>query len=84
MSNKKDAPKPIIIPTPNGPYLYITDFTPKQPMGPSNSRGENPANVAYAAFAAAASPRTSPFVTGPTGRSTLTIAKRRMGTWTNG
>ena len=50
MSDKRDASKPIIIPTSNGPYLYITDFTPKNPVGLSNSKGEKPANVAYAAF----------------------------------
>ena len=33
MSDKKETPKPIIIPTPNGPYIYITDFTPNQNLG---------------------------------------------------
>ena len=37
--NKKD-PKPQIIPSPNGPYYYFTDFTPKEVDGIVNSREE--------------------------------------------
>ncbi len=37
--NKKD-PKPQIIPLPNGPYAYLTDFTPKEIDGVVNSQEE--------------------------------------------
>ena len=50
MSDKKDAPKPIIVPSVNGPYIYITDFTPREVKGLSNSKGEKQSNMSTTAL----------------------------------
>ncbi len=61
MSGKKDAPKPIIIPTPNGPYIYINDFTPKEVKGLTNSKGEKQSHMNSAALCRCGQSESKPF-----------------------
>jgi len=61
MSEKKDAPKPIIIPTPNGPYIYINDFTPKEVRGLTNSKGEKQSHMNSAALCRCGQSESKPF-----------------------
>ena len=68
MSDKKEAQRPIIIPAPNGPYLYITDFEPKQFPGLANSKGQKPANVTYTALCRCGQSENKPFCDGTHGK----------------
>ena len=68
MSDKKNTPRPTIVPSVNGPYLYITDFTPVQFQGLSNSKGEKPANVTYTALCRCGQSENKPFCDGTHGK----------------
>ncbi len=64
MSDKDKAPKPIIVPSKNGPYLYITDFTPKKVQGLTNSKGESCSHATYAALCRCGGSEEKPFCDG--------------------
>ena len=68
MSDKKNTPRPTIVPSVNGPYLYITDFTPVQFQGLSNSKGEKPANVTYTSLCRCGQSENKPFCDGTHGK----------------
>jgi CDGSH-type Zn-finger protein len=61
--NNKD-PKAQIIPLPNGPYYYFTDFTPKKIDGLINSRGEELSNLKGAALCRCGASNNKPFCVG--------------------
>jgi CDGSH-type Zn-finger protein len=64
MSDKKDATMPIIIPSVNGPYIYIYDFKPKEVKGLTNSKGQKLSNVTSASFCRCGQSENKPFCDG--------------------
>ena len=64
MSDKKGAPKPIITPSMNGPYFYITDFSPEEVEGLTNSKGEKLSNIKPAALCRCGQSENKPFCDG--------------------
>ena len=65
--NKKD-PKPQIIPLPNGPYYYFTDFTPKEIEGVVNSQDEKISNLKGTALCRCGASDNKPFCVGAHGQ----------------
>jgi CDGSH-type Zn-finger protein len=64
--NKSDT-APQIIPLPNGPYYYFTDFEPKVVDGIVNSRGEELRNLKGAALCRCGASHNKPFCAGTHG-----------------
>ena len=62
MDDKK--PKPQIIPLPNGPYYYFTDFTPKEVKGLTSSRGKKYTSPKGTALCRCSSSKNKPFCDG--------------------
>ena len=67
--------KPQIIPLPNGPYYYFTDFEPKVIEGLVNSRGEELRNLKGAALCRCGASDNKPFCVGV--HSTIGFSDRK-------
>ncbi len=63
MTDKKKQ-KPQIIPLPNGPYYYFTDFEPKPIDGLTNSKGDTLSNLRGAALCRCGASTNKPFCVG--------------------
>ncbi len=60
----KSKQKPMIIPTPNGPFYYFTDLKPKVVDGLTNSEGERFSNLSGAALCRCGASDNKPFCVG--------------------
>ncbi len=75
MSDQDQKPKPVIVPSKNGPFLYITDFTPQKIQGLSNSKGESCSHATYAALCRCGGSVEKPFCDGT--HATIGFADRK-------
>jgi CDGSH-type Zn-finger protein len=80
MGKKKKAGKsPQIIPLPNGPYYYFTDFEPKVVEGLTNSKGEGLSNLKGAALCRCGASNNKPFCVGAHAKIGFTDRKETDG-----
>ena len=68
MSKSEKPQGPQIIPLPNGPYYYFTEFEPKPVDGITNSKSETLSNMAGAALCRCGASESKPFCDGTHGK----------------
>jgi CDGSH-type Zn-finger protein len=68
MSQDKQAQKPQVIPLPNGPYYYFTEFDLKPVKGITNSEGEELSNIPGVALCRCGGSESKPFCDGTHGK----------------